>query len=72
MGSIGKRHAKIVKEYLPNVKLHIVRSGKGPNVDDPLFDDVPIYNSVSELVKVMLMPLLYVVHHPSTLSSLLS
>ena len=50
LGSIGKRHAKIVKEYLPNVKLHIVRSGKGPNVDDPMFDDVPIYDSVSALV----------------------
>lgn len=51
LGSIGKRHAKIVKEFLPNVKLHIVRSGKGPNVDDPMFDDVPIYDSVTALIK---------------------
>jgi len=51
LGSIGKRHARIVKEYLPNVKLHIVRSGKGPNVYDPMFDDVPIYDSVAALIK---------------------
>jgi predicted dehydrogenase len=51
LGSIGKRHARIVKEYLPNVKLHIVRSGKGPNLYDPMFDDVPIYDSVTALIK---------------------
>jgi predicted dehydrogenase len=50
LGSIGNRHARIVNEYLPNVNLHIVRSGKGPNVDDPMYDDVPIYDSVTELI----------------------
>jgi predicted dehydrogenase len=51
LGSIGKRHARIVKEYLPNVKLHIVRSGKGPNVYDPIFDDVSFYDSVTSFNK---------------------
>lgn len=51
LGSIGKRHARILKEYLPDVKLHIVRSGKGSNVYDPMFDDVPIYDSVTALIK---------------------
>jgi predicted dehydrogenase len=51
LGSIGKRHARIIKEYLPDVKLHIVRSGKGPNVYDPMFNDVPIYDSVTTLIK---------------------
>ena len=51
LGSIGRRHLRLVREFRPDLEITVVRSSEGNGVPEEKFADVVVYNIEDSLAR---------------------